>query len=67
MSVASLTPCWEKLAWAKEQRDGLHEYIRQLFAVEGNRPCLGIKFHPDTAEYSLYVSAMPDLGAAFVG
>ena len=56
-----LDSCLLKIERAKEHRDALEKYERETFAVESNRPRLGIKFEPDTEDYVLFVNYMPDL------
>lgn len=65
MYVASFNSCWAKIERAKEHRDTLDTHIREKFAIEENRPRLGIKFDGDTSEHVLYVNYMPDLGRFF--
>ena len=56
-----LDACLLKVERAKEHRDALENYERETFAVEGNRPRLGIKFEPDTEDCVLFINYMPDL------
>jgi hypothetical protein len=53
---------WLKIERAKEHSDSLQSEVRETFAVESNRPRLGIKFEPDSSEYVLFVNQMPQLG-----
>ena len=57
----SLDPCLLKVERAKEHRDALEQYEREMFAVERYRPRLGIKIDPDTGERVLFINHMPDL------
>ena len=59
--AAALHGCIRKIERAKEHREALDKYERETFAVESNRPRLGIKFDPDTEEYVLFINRMPDL------
>jgi len=65
MYTPSFNGCWAKVERAKEHRDSLDAYIRETFAVEGNRPRVGMKFDRETEEHILYVNYMPDLEAFF--
>ncbi len=56
-----LDACLLKVERAKEHRDALENYERETFAVEANRPRLGIKFEPDTGDSVLFINYMPDL------
>ena len=57
----SLDPCLLKVDQAKKHRDALEEYQRETFAVESNRPRVGIKLDPDTGGSVLFINHMPDL------
>lgn len=57
----ALDSCILKVERAKEHRNALNSYIRETFAVEANRPRLGIKHEPDTGEYVVFINYMPDL------
>lgn len=50
-----------KIERAKEHRENLRAYVGETFAVESNRPCLGIKVDPETEESVLFINYMPDL------
>lgn len=56
-----LDACLLKVERAKEHRDALEKYERETFAVESNRPRLGIKFESDTGDYVFFINYMPDL------
>ncbi len=57
----SLDPSLLKVKRAKEHRDALEKYERETFAVESNRPRLGIKLDPVTGDYVHFINYMPDL------
>lgn len=57
----SIAPCLLKVGRAKEHRDALEQYERETFAVESNRPRLGIRLDPDTGDYVHFINYMPDL------
>ena len=61
-----LDGCWAKVERGKEHAETLEHYISQTFAVESNRPNVGIKLDPNTGEYILYVSGLPDLSEGFI-
>jgi len=61
--TTSLDACLRKVERAKDHRDSLDAYIRETFAVEANRPRLGIRSDPETADQILYINYMPELDA----
>ena len=50
-----------KVERAKEHRDALDAYVGETFAVEANKPRLGIKSDPESGEQILYINYMPEL------
>src|SRR5262245_46372286 len=58
---APLDACLLKVERAKEHRDALDAYIRDTFAIDANRPRLGVKSDPETGEQILYINYMPEL------
>lgn len=56
-----LDGCRLKVGRAKEHRDALEKYEGETFAVESNRPRLGIKLDPHSGDYVHFINYMPDL------
>lgn len=52
---------WAKVKRGQEHREALDRYITETFAVEMNRPRIGVKCDADTLEHVLYVNRVPDL------
>jgi hypothetical protein len=57
-----LDSCRLKVERAKEHRDALQKYLSDTFAIESNRPRLGIRFEPNQGDHVLFVNYMPELG-----
>lgn len=60
MRQPSFDGCWAKVERAKEHRDALQRFIAETFAVESNRPVIGLKNDRNTGEHVLYVEHVPD-------
>ncbi len=58
--TASLAGVWAKIERGHEHRDGYRVYVADFFAIETNKPHLGVKFDPKTGEHVLYVQSAPD-------
>jgi hypothetical protein len=61
MYTPSFNGCWAKAERAKKHRDELDTYIAATFAVDGNRPRLGINLKAQGKVQAIYVREMPDL------
>ena len=59
--ISTLDSCIAKIDRAKEHCDALGKYVDDTFAVEANRPRLGIRFDADTKDHIVFINYMPDL------